>query len=202
MVDDHPVFRLGLARLLQRGEEFSVAWSTSSVAQALKSLERSPVDLVLMDLHFTDGADGIDALKAVRLRWPHTRVLVVSAFADRQTAAAVKAAGAVGIVSKEAPVVELLDAIGQAAKRGTVPPPNGRAKRQSRPHPPGAPTRSSALANLSNRELEVLDEIRRGLTNREIALRLGVSTTTVNKHVHRVLAKLGARNRAQAAIVR
>jgi len=58
------------------------------------------------------------------------------------------------------------------------------------------------LAQLSKRELEVLGEIRRGMTNREIALHLGVSTTTVNKHVHRVLAKLGARNRAQAANAR
>jgi len=202
MVDDHPVFRLGLARLLQRGDQFTVAWSTSSVSQALKKLERSPVDLVLMDLHFNDGADGLDALKAVRAHWPHTKVLVVSAFADRQTAAAVKAVGAVGIVSKEAPVVELLDAIGQAVKRGTTPPSGGRLKRQGRLQPARSPARSAALANLTNRELEVLDEIRQGLTNREIALRLGVSTSTVNKHVHRVLSKLGARNRAQAAMVR
>ena len=123
---------------------------------------------------------------------------MVSAFADRQTAAAVKAVGAVGIVSKEAPVVELLDAIGQAVKRGNTTSSDGRLKRQARLQPARSPARSAALANLTNRELEVLDEIRQGLTNREIALRLGVSTTTVNKHVHRVLSKLGARNRAQA----
>jgi DNA-binding NarL/FixJ family response regulator len=203
MVDDHPVYRLGLTRLLQRHDQFSILWSAGSVAQALRYLERKPVDLVLMDLQFADGGDGIHAVQTVRKRWPQTKVLVVSALADRQMAAAVKAAGAVGIVGKEAPLADLLAAIRSAVTRGAVKSSTARSNGYARGAAPAAATpRSEALGRLTRRELEVLDEIRRGMTNREIALRLGVSPTTVNKHVHRVLTKLGARNRAQAAIVR
>jgi len=199
MVDDHPAFRLGLARLLERDGQFDVVWSAGSVAQALRSLERTPVDLLLMDLQFAHGVDGFDGLRIVRGRWPNTRVLVVTAFADRQTAAAVRAAGAAGIVSKEITVDELYSAIKQAASRGKVRSINGSGRA---PMGEAAVVQTERLAQLSKRELEVLGEIRRGMTNREIALHLGVSTTTVNKHVHRVLAKLGARNRAQAANAR
>jgi DNA-binding NarL/FixJ family response regulator len=202
MVDDHPVYRLGLTRLLQRHDQFSILWSAGSVAQALRHLERKPVDLLLMDLQFADGGDGIHAVQTVRKRWPQTKVLVVSALADRQMAAAVKAAGAVGIVGKEAPLADLLAAIRSAVTRGAVKSSTARSNGYARGAAPAAGTlRSEALGRLTRRELEVLDEIRRGMTNREIALRLGVSPTTVNKHVHRVLTKLGARNRAQAAIV-
>lgn len=199
MVDDHPAFRLGLARLIEREGQFDVVWSAGSVAQALRSLERTPVDLLLMDLQFAHGVDGFDGLRIVRGRWPNTRVLVVTAFADRQTAAAVRAAGAAGIVSKEVPVDDLYSAIKQAASRGKVRSINGTGKA---PVGDAGGVPSDRLATLSKRELEVLGDIRHGMTNREIALRLGVATTTVNKHVHRVLAKLGARNRAQAANAR
>jgi DNA-binding NarL/FixJ family response regulator len=152
-----------------------------------------------MDLQFAHGVDGFGGLKMVRERWPNTRVLVVTAFADTQTAAAARVAGAAGIVSKEVTLEELYRTIKQAANRGKVRSINGTGKSGMGD---AAVAPSGRLAKLSKRELEVLVEIRRGMTNREIALRLGVSTTTVNKHVHGVLAKLGARNRAQAAIVR
>jgi DNA-binding NarL/FixJ family response regulator len=203
MVDDQPVYRLGLSRLLQRSDQFSILWSAGSVAQALRDLERKPVDLVLMDLQFADGGDGIHVLQTVRRRWPQTKVLVVSALADRQMAAAVKAAGAVGIVGKEASLADLLAAIRNAVTRGAVKSSTVGSNRYARrAASAGAVSSSEALGRLTGREREVLDEIRRGMTNREIALRLGVSPSTVNKHVHRVLTKLGARNRAQAAIVR
>ena len=102
-------------------------------------------------------------------------------------------------MSKELPLGDLYSAIRQAATRGKVRSIEGSRKA---PLAPTGVVQSERLSKLTRRELEVLDEIRRGMTNREIALRLGVSTTTVNKHVHRVLAKLGARNRTQAAIVR
>ena len=197
MVDDHPAFRLGVTRLLERSPEFEVRWSAGSVAQAVRTFERSPVDVILMDLHFSEGADGLHGLKIMHGRWPEARILIVSAFADRHNAAAARAAGAAGIVGKDAPLPDLYAAIKQAATRAGSKSPKGRAK------PAAAPAvRNEKLSKLTKRELEVLEEIRRGLTNREIALRLGISTTTVNKHVHRVLTKLGARNRAQAAIVR
>ena len=198
LVDDHPAFRLGLARLLERNEAFNIAWSVSSVRQAVRMLERNPVDLVLMDLQFGDGVDGLDGMKIVRGRWPDTRVLVISAFADRQSTAAARAVGASGVVSKDSPLNVISEAIEQAASRNKVRSVSTRA----RPVGPTGSGNSERLAKLTPREREVLEEIRQGLTNREIALSLGVATTTVNKHVHRVLAKLGARNRAQAAFVR
>src|SRR5438552_2308334 len=98
MVDDHPAFRLGLSRLLERNADFEVVWSAASVQQALRNFERSPVDLVIMDLQFGDGVNGLDGLKILRKRWPDTRVLMVSAFADQQTVAAARAAVVAGAV--------------------------------------------------------------------------------------------------------
>ncbi|TME97895.1 MAG: response regulator transcription factor [Chloroflexi bacterium] len=70
MVDDHPAFRLGLSRLLERNADFEVVWSAASVQQALRNFERSPVDLVIMDLQFGDGVNGLPTSRRSQLRVP------------------------------------------------------------------------------------------------------------------------------------
>ena len=131
MVDDHPAFRLGLSRLLERNADFEVVWSAASVQQALRNFERSPVDLVIMDLQFGDGVNGLDGLKILRKRWPDTRVLMVSAFADQQTVAAARAAGVAGAVSKELPLGDLYSAIRQSYRASAFPSSPGASSRCS-----------------------------------------------------------------------
>ena len=183
LVDDHPVFRHGLRLLLGRYADLSVEWEESNTTDLDQTLADHPVDVVLMDLQFGRGPDGLQATKAVKARRPSLRVIILSGSLDPDSPAKALAAGADAYLEKDREAKELVAAI-----RGLVSDPWSRSGRPSR-----GPSR------LSVREREVLIEIRRGRTNREIASGLGISISTVNKHVQKVLKKLQVRNRVQAA---
>jgi DNA-binding NarL/FixJ family response regulator len=178
IVDDHPVYRLGLVEALRATPEIGVAWTAANPREALRSLDVTSVDVLITDLHFKSDTEGIELIREIRERWPAMAIVVVSGLADDDSIATALEAGANLFLPKDLATQEMLArllALSGARKRGAV---NG--------------------DSLSRREVEVLAEMRRGSTNREIARVLGVSTNTVNKHVHRILFKLNARNRAQA----
>ena len=199
VVDDHEVFRLGLRKLLSRVPGFEVAWDTGSAHEAFERLRRQAVEAVLMDINLGGPVDGVEATRRLVATWPRLKVILISGLADQRRLASARQAGATGFLPKELSADEMVRAI-----LGMVAGSDGHAGRG-----PEAPVPSSlddygdsvVLEELTPRELEVLAEMRHARTNREIAVRLGVSTTTVNKHVHQVLRKLGVRNRAEAAIV-
>jgi DNA-binding NarL/FixJ family response regulator len=183
IVDDHPVYRLGLVEALRAAPEIAVAWTAGSPAEALQCIDATPVDILITDLHFKGGLDAVAMIAHVRSQRPEVRIAVISGLADEDSLAAALAAGAVVYLPKDLPpgeMVRRLVSLGSPA-RGAV----------------GA-NGSRVQNGLSRREAEVLSEMRRGSTNREIAQALGVSTNTVNKHVHRILTKLNVRNRAEA----
>jgi DNA-binding NarL/FixJ family response regulator len=200
IVHDLALYREGLASLIGRLDHVSVAWSASTLAGAMRSMARAPVNLVLLSLDSSDEVDGHDALRTLRARYPEVGVLAFGALADREMAHAVHASGAAGAVRSDAGVTEFLTAIRQALAGNIVAAPVLRRRRTDLVAHTLSPSHM-ALAALSVREMQVLQEIRQGMTNREIALRLGISISTVNKHVHTVLGKLGARNRVHAAII-
>lgn len=183
IVDDHPVFRYGLHRLLDREADITVEWEHPNSIGLEALLQAHPVDVVLMDLEFGSSVNGLQATREATARWPKVRVIVLSGSLDPDSPQAALAAGAVGFLSKDRAPSELLESI----RRLVTGLPERRSGRVGSP-----------LA-LSRREQQVLLEIRRGKTNREIAASLGVSITTVNKHVQKVLHKLKVRNRTQAA---
>jgi DNA-binding NarL/FixJ family response regulator len=201
VVDDHEVFRLGLKRLLSREQGVQVAWDVSTAHDAFERLQRQPVDAVLMDINLGGPVDGLQATRRMVAAWPNLKVILISGLTDERRLAAARQAGATGFLPKELSAVQMVEAIVRMVS-GRVAPGVGSF------HPAGpvlAPLAEegggSAFEDLSPREIEVLGEVRWARTNREIAERLGVSTTTVNKHVHQILRKLGVRNRAEAAIV-
>ncbi len=195
IVDDHPVFRLGLARALEREADLDVAWEIGSTKGLLDKMRISPVDVVLMDLSLGPGEDSLVATKALIQRHARVKVIVISALIEPEAAQAARAAGAIGYMPKDMAVSEIV-----AALRETVALSGKDVKFAEYLTARAAAGAGLAVSGhgLTPREQEVAKELRRGRTNREIASKLGVSTPTVNKHVQHVLQKLGVRSRGQA----
>jgi DNA-binding NarL/FixJ family response regulator len=192
IVDDHPVFRLGLRRSFERQRDLKVMWDLGGATNLLETIKAAPVDVVLMDLDLGPNQDGFTAIRSLQEAKPKPRVVVITASMDAVNVAASKRVGASGYLAKDLPVADLVAAIRQLAAPGAklavfghlLTDGNGRAW--------------SGVRGLTKREQEVLGELNRGRTNREIAMSLGVSVTTVNKHVQQVLKKMHVRNRGQA----
>ncbi len=194
IIDDHPVFREGLRRILERAPAFAVMWESDSVAGLAQRLEIEPVDVVLMDLYTGPDDDTLGAAREIRERFPDVRVIVVSASLDWDSVTAARQAGASGYLPKDLSVEDMVAGI-----RALADPNLGRMSFSDRVKP-GGTTRGVGLvsnAGLTRREREVLFEMIYGHSNRDIASRLGISVTTVNKHVHHILSKLKAKTRAQ-----
>jgi DNA-binding NarL/FixJ family response regulator len=194
-VDDHPVFRLGLRGTFERQRDLKVVWDLGSATRLLETLAAAPVDIVLMDLDLGPDQDGLTATRAVRQAHPGVRVIIITASLDAETMAASRRAGACGYLAKDLPVADMIAAVRKLAAPGAIRLVVG--DKLTGDTATGGGT-WSALRGLTKREQEVLAELKRGRTNREIASGLGVSVTTVNKHVQQVLKKLHVRNRGQA----
>lgn len=190
IVDDHPVFRLGLRTALESRRDIRVVWDLGGAADVIPRLGSAPVDVVLMDLNLGQGPDGLTAVRAISRSYPNVNVVVITAALDSETVAAVRRSGARGYVAKDLPVPEMIEAVRRMAQPGARPSlfsgrtPNGQ--------------KMSSVHGLTRREAEVLSELKRGRSNVEIASRLGVSVTTVKKHVQQVLRKLNVTSRTQA----
>jgi DNA-binding NarL/FixJ family response regulator len=201
IVDDHEVFRMGLRSLLGRAPHLDVVWDTASAHDAFERLQVEPVDAVLMDMNLGGPIDGVQATERMIAAWAGLKVILISGLVDERRLMAAKVAGAAGFLPKELDADEMVEAIVRMVS-DTLPRPGDAIPSRGEVTGPvtgGRPL--NAFETLSPRELEVLGEVRWARTNREIAERLGVSTTTVNKHVHQILRKLGLRNRAEAAIL-
>lgn len=193
IVDDHPVFRLGLKRALERESDVDIVWEMGSAANLDAVMAKSPVDLVLMDVYLDDAKDGMAATRGLRERWPEVKVAMMSASLDARVESASKRVGAAIFIRKSVPVSEMVSSIKHLAASSSNHSRNGaQAARR-------ASTARMRIDGLSPRERQVLDYVRVGRTNREIAARLNISIATVNKHVHQVLSALQVRNRTQAA---
>jgi DNA-binding NarL/FixJ family response regulator len=202
LVDDQALFREALATLLQVREEIEVVGEAGDGAAAL---ERSAVlrpDVVLMDLHMPV-LDGIAATRRLRVEQPEVRVLALTTFDDDEDVFAALRAGAVGYLLKDVLSDRLVEALLAAARGESVLQPSVAAKVVARfaAMPDDAEPRPQPLVvPLSDREIEVLRQLSDGCSNREIATALFLAEGTVKNHVTNVLAKLGARDRTQAAL--
>lgn len=171
-------------------------WDLGSLDQLSEMLEKCPVDVVLMDLNLGPEQDALAATKAIRERFDGVKVIIVSGSLDFEWAAASRAAGAAGYLPKDLSFVDMLATI-----RGLASLNFGKGFSDMLSERTALSGSRESVANtLTRREQQVLAELRRGRTNREIAARLGVSITTVNKHVQQVLKKLQVRTRAQAVV--
>jgi DNA-binding NarL/FixJ family response regulator len=202
LVDDQALFREALATLLEVRPEVEVVGGAANGAEALARVAELGPDVVLMDLHMPV-LDGIAATRRLRVEHPAVRVLALTTFDDDEDVFAALRAGAVGYLLKDVSGDRLVEALLAAARGESVLQPSVAARVVARfaALPDDAPPRPQPLVvPLSDRELEVLRLLADGGSNREIAAALFLAEGTVKNHVTNVLAKLGARDRTQAAL--
>lgn len=200
LVDDQPLVRAGLGRILSVEEGFAIAAECADGAEALAALDHAHVDVILMDVRMK-GMNGIDATRQVRSRGGPP-VLILTTFDDDDALWGAIEAGAAGFVLKEATAEQLIAAAKAVASGGSwldpvVTPRILSAYRQT--VVPRLRAAASA-AQLTDRELDVLKEMSTGASNTEIAARLFVSEATVKTHVSAIFMKLGVRDRAGAIV--
>jgi DNA-binding NarL/FixJ family response regulator len=204
LVDDQALFREALATLLQVHREIEVVGEAGDGEQALRRAAEVAPDVVLMDLRMPV-LDGIAATRRLRAEQPAVRVLALTTFDGDDEVFAALRAGAVGYLLKDVSGERLVEAVLAAARGESVLQPSVAAKVVARvarlpAGPADRPRPQPLVTPLSERELEVLRQVAGGRSNREIAAALFLTEGTVKNHVTNVLAKLGVRDRTQAAL--
>jgi DNA-binding NarL/FixJ family response regulator len=205
LVDDQALFREALATLLDVRTDVEVVGEAGNGDEALHCAAELRPDVVLMDLRMPV-LDGIAATQRLRVEQPEVRVIALTTFDDDTEVFAALRAGAVGYLLKDVSSERLVEAILAAARDESVLQPSVAAKVVARfarlPHDDddAAPRPQPLVVPLSDRELDVLRLLADGRTNREIAAELFLAEGTVKNRVTNVLAKLGARDRTQAAL--
>jgi DNA-binding NarL/FixJ family response regulator len=193
IVDDHAVLRAGLEQLLGGEPDLEVVGTASDGAEAVVLVRELRPDVVLMDLQMT-GVDGVSATRQI-VGEDLADVLVLTSYSDAERIVGALDAGALGYLLKDADPDEVLRGI-RAVARGESPI-NPRAARELL----GARrSSSSAAADLTPREREVLALVRQGLANKQIARRLGISERTVKAHLTSTFQRIGVVDRTQAAL--
>ena len=195
LVDDHPVVRAGLRAMLTEFEGISVAAEAADGDAALRELKRlhtlgDPVDVVLMDLQMGAGMDGVTATAQIRLLEPALPVLILTTYDTDADILATVEAGASGYMLKDAPPEQIRQAVLAAAAGQTALAPKIAALLMNRIANP-APA-------LTPREIQLLELLATGLSNRAIAKKTFISEATVKTHLVHIYGKLGVDNRTAA----
>ncbi|MQY05496.1 response regulator transcription factor [Actinomadura macrotermitis] len=198
IADDHPVVRQGLRTFLGIQDDIEVVGEAADGVSAVTLAESLKPDIVLLDLKMP-GADGLAALTELRARGVPARVLVLTSVTERGHVLPAVQAGAAGYLYKDVDPKALVQAI-RAVHDGHVLFAPDAAEAVLRSGPGGKDDDDRGVAALTEREREVLVQIARGRSNREIARALTVSEKTVKTHVSNLLMKLGVQDRTQAAL--
>ncbi len=196
VVDDHPIFRQGLVKLIEQEPGLEISCEAGDTRQTLEQLSRSEVDLAIVDLSLK-GDSGLDLVKKIKARFPRLPVLVLSMHEESLFAERVLHAGGSGYVMKQEPPAKVVtairrvlggdiyvsDKIAEGIVRSFV---NGRM-----------PSVASPVALLSDRELEVFQLLGRGLGTRQVAEALYLSVNTIETYRQRIKKKLALRSAAE-----
>jgi DNA-binding NarL/FixJ family response regulator len=201
VVDDDHLMRAGLVELLTSDPDIEIAGQAATGREAVEQALRLAPDVVLMDVRMPD-VDGIAATRELARVAPEVRVLVLTTFEQDDYVFGALRAGASGFLLKRARPEELIHAVHVVADGDALLAPSvtRRVVDHVARQPAAAPPDPARLAALTPREREVLGQIARGLSNREIAAVLIVEESTIRTHVKRILMKLALRDRIQAVI--
>lgn len=198
VVDDHPVFRVGMTALLSSLDRLEVVAEADTADDAVAAAATSLPDVVVMDLHLGDSS-GIDATRRIVATQPGVGVLVVTMMDDDDSVFAAMRAGARGYLLKGASPDEIERAITAVANGEVLLAPGIAARAMA--YLSGAQSSGpTPFPDLTDREREVLDLVARGLDNLSISRRLSVSSKTVRNHLSNVLTKLQVADRSQAIV--
>lgn len=197
IVDDHAMVRQGIATFIELQDDIELVGEAANGREAMARVAQLRPDVVLMDLVMPE-MDGVTATREIRARHPEVKVLALTSFVNDTQIAPVLQAGASGYLLKDLSAGELMQAI-RAAYRGETPLAPAVAKKlvEGIAAPRAEP---DALAQLTEREREVLALLGRGLSNKEIAAQLSISEKTAKFHVSGILGKLRLADRTQAAL--
>ncbi len=205
LVDDQPLLRTGFRMILSAEPDFVIVGEAGDGASAVELARRLTPDVVLMDIRMP-GMDGIQATRA--LAGPGVaeplKVLILTTFGLDEYVVESLRAGASGFLLKDAPAEDLVEAIRIVAAGDALLAPSVTRRlldRIASKLPPAHENVIPALSELTEREMEVLKLVARGLSNAEIAEKLVISETTVKTHVSRILGKLDLRDRVQVVIL-
>ena len=190
IADDHAIVRTGLATLLEAKGGIEVVGEAETGDEAVRRTLRLRPDLVVMDLMMPE-TDGIEATRQIKAAAPETKVLILTTSTVSDDLSRALAAGADGAVIKSVATAELVTAIRAVAAGQTAVSDEVRELLSEDPPVP----------ELTPRQRDILHSLVRGLTNRDIALELGISTDVVKQHVMALLDKIGAANRTEAVAI-
>jgi DNA-binding NarL/FixJ family response regulator len=198
IVDDHPLFRMGLRGMLGATGQFELCGEAEDAESALTQLRTSTADLVIMDITLR-GMSGIELLKQVRAELPHLRTILMSMHDEELYAERALRAGALGYVKKDSPPERVLDAIHQALRSdmGSGSGASQATSDEARAARSKPRSDDAALKALSGRELEIFAHMGDGASTRDCADRLGISIKTVEAHQANIKIKLGLRGSHQ-----
>ena len=194
LVDDHPLMRRGIRQLLELHSSFDVVAEANNGTEALAEASRLSPDVILLDLHMK-GMSGLDTLKALRNEGVAARILVLTVSDARSDIYAMLDAGADGYLLKDSDPELLLQQIIEGAQGSNV------YSNIVRDYLMTRGRSANPFQTLTERELDVLQEVARGLSNKEIAAALHISEETVKVHIRNLLRKLDVRSRVAATVL-
>ncbi|QTP56058.1 response regulator transcription factor [Billgrantia sulfidoxydans] len=202
IADDHPLFREAICRVVRDGFEHAEVLETEDLESTLAlAQQHEDIDLILLDLNMP-GVHGLSGLIQLRNEAPTIPVVIISAEQEKQVILQAVTYGAVGFITKSSPREQMTQAIAQILEGNIYLPSDiirasGGSARTSR----GEPTVTARqLETLTRKQLQVLEHMTRGESNKMIAYHLEIAETTVKAHVSAILRKLGVNNRVQAIL--
>lgn len=200
LVDDHPLFRQGVARLLASQPDMQVVGEAGDGEEALAQALAGQPDVILMDIYMPR-SDGLAAVTAIKAALPRTRIIILTVSEEDASLLEAIKRGAEGYLLKKIDPPELYRMVRRTAagEASLAPASVTRIVREFARLARAAPPQPDPVGRLSAREREVLTLLARGCSNKEIAQTLHVSVNTVRNHVRQILEKLGLRNRVEAA---
>jgi len=198
LVDDHEVVRLGLKSLLERHPQFEVIGEAGSAREALEQVAALKPDVVLMDIRLP-GTSGIEACEEIVNKYPATRVIMLTSYAEDEMLFSAIRAGASGYILKQIGSTDLIKALESVSRGEALLDPAVTQRVFQEVRRAVKEEEASAFAHLSQQEKHVLLLVSEGKTNREIAKSLFIGEGTVRNYVSSILSKLGVNNRAEAA---
>ena len=190
IVDDHSLVRLGLSALLGYQSDMDVAGEAEDGEEAVHMACKVRPDVIVMDL-MMPGVDGVEATRRIREKLPDSHILILTTFGTSADVARAIAAGASGAIMKDTSNEDLLNAIRTVAEGGKV----------FSPEIEQHVKEYSVSPDLTQRQMEILHSVTRGLSNPDIAKQFGITVDGVKAHLNVIFSKLGAANRSEAIAI-